>query len=115
MPSTKNIGSAIENLACAYLIRQGFRIYARNYRYKTGEIDIIGLDEGCLTFVEVRYRSSENYGGAIASIDLRKQQRIIRTAHYYLIQHPLDLPCRFDAVLVNKAQEVTWLKHAFEA
>lgn len=110
-------GVQAERRAAQYLQRQGLQLVEQNYRGRFGEIDLIMKDGATLVFVEVRLRHSADFGGAAASIDARKQQRLIRTAQQYLssLQH---LPaCRFDAVLMDDAQqgELQWLKHAFEA
>ncbi|HPY39485.1 MAG TPA: YraN family protein [Thiolinea sp.] len=115
MTTRQQSGQAAEAKAWEYLQAQGFRLLARNYRLRGGEIDLIVHDGDYLVFVEVRYRSSEQFGGALQSIDLRKQQRIIRTAQHYLMRHALDLPCRFDVIALDRAQQITWLKNAFEA
>ena len=110
-------GSRAEQWSEQYLQRQGLELVARNFRSRFGEIDLIMLDKTSLVFVEVRLRSSADFGGAAASIDARKQQRIIRTAQQYLggLTHPP--PCRFDAILMDDAQgkNLQWLKNAFEA
>lgn len=114
MVTSQQRGQAAEDRACEYLQAQGFQLLARNYRLRGGEIDLIGRDGAYLVFVEVRYRSSEQFGGALHSIDSRKQQRIIRTAQHYLMRHPVDLPCRFDVIALDQAQQITWIKNAFE-
>jgi putative endonuclease len=62
-------------------------------------------------------RSNANFGGAAASIDARKQQRIFRTAQQYLASLVGTPPCRFDAVLLEDMQgrSMQWLKNAFDA
>jgi putative endonuclease len=74
-------------------------------------------DGKTLVFVEVRLRRNAGFGGAAASIDTRKQQRIIRTAQRYLADLPHTPPCRFDVVLMDDAQgrQAQWLRNAFEA
>lgn len=114
MATSQQRGQEAENWACAYLQAQGFQLLSRNYRLRGGELDLIGRDGDYLVFVEVRYRSSEKFGGAMQSISLAKQQRIIRTAQHYLMRHPVDWPCRFDVVAINQAQQITWIKNAFE-
>lgn len=115
MTSRQALGQLAENWACDYLQAQGFKLLARNYRLRGGEIDLIGQDGEYLVFIEVRYRSREDFGGALYSIDLRKQQKIIRTAQHYLLLHPYDLACRFDVIAINAQQQITWLKNAFDA
>lgn len=112
-----SIGSLAEQSAEQYLRRHGLELIARNFRSRFGEIDLIMQDKSSLVFVEVRLRSNPDYGGAAASIDARKQQRIIRTAQQYLAGLAHVPPCRFDAVLMDGAwgENLQWLKNAFDA
>lgn len=111
-------GDQAEALTAAYLERNGLRILERNYRVRGGELDLIALDGEALVFVEVRYRKSARFGGAAASIDARKQQRLIHAAQVYLLKHPrqANRPCRFDCVLLDTLQsaQIDWIKDAFQ-
>lgn len=109
-------GSAAEALAEKYLIKQGLTLVVRNYRCRMGEIDLIMRDQDTLVFVEVRSRTSTRFGGALASIDVRKQHKLIVTAQLYLVQlHPTP-PCRFDVVLIEgTTQHPQWMRNAFSA
>jgi len=110
-------GLLAEQHAARYLQQQGLQLLAQNYRCRAGEIDLVMQDGDTLVFVEVRLRSNPAFGGAAASIDNRKQQRIIRTAQHYLGTLPRAPRCRFDAVLMEDPQDarLQWLKNAFEA
>jgi putative endonuclease len=113
-------GDRAEAIAAAHLARHGVRTVARNYRCRLGEIDLVCDDAGALVFVEVRLRRSAGYGGAGASIDFRKRQRIVAAARHYLALHAGragDRPCRFDAVLLDGLDEtrVEWIRNAFDA
>lgn len=112
-----NTGVAAELWASKFLQQHGLQSVAQNFRSRFGEIDLIMRDGAVLVFVEVRLRSNVNFGGAAASIDSRKQQRIIATAQYYLAELKVIPPCRFDAVLMDDAhgKNLQWLKNAFEA
>lgn len=107
-------GVQAEQRAAQYLQRQGLKPVAQNYRSRFGEIDLIMQDGAALVFVEVRLRRNTNYGGAAASIDAHKQQRIVRTAQQYLAGLAHTPACRFDAVLMDD-RGMQWLKNAFEA
>ncbi len=111
-----NDGTLAEQWAAQYLQRQGLKPVERNYRSRFGEIDLIMKDGATLVFVEVRLRRNGGFGGAAASIDGRKQQRLIRTAQHYLAGLAQTPPCRFDAVLMDDAQgrNVQWLRNAFD-
>ena len=79
------------------------------------EVDLILRDrDGTLVFVEVRARRSRDHGGAAASIDGRKQQRIVRAAQHYLMRHAVPPPCRFDVVAID-GDRLEWLRGAFSA
>jgi len=112
-----NEGAQAEQWAAQYLQRQGLKLVAQNYRSRFGEIDLIMQDGATLVFVEVRLRRNADFGGAAASIDTRKQQRIIRTAQQYLTSLARIPLCRFDAVLMSDAndRDTQWLKNAFDA
>ena len=93
----------------------------RNYRRKLGELDLVAQLGETLLIVEVRTRSSERYGGAAASVDYRKQQRIVRAAQQ-LLQERADLArlrARFDVIVVSELHSpkprIEWIEHAFAA
>lgn len=107
-------GAEAEQLAASYLQRQGLTLVETNYRCRFGEIDLILRDGPTLVFAEVRQRSRSDFGGAAASIDARKQQRIILAARHYLAALNRTPPCRFDAVLLDSTARLEWVKNAFE-
>jgi len=97
------LGRAAEEAAARFLERQGWQILVANFRAKCGELDLVAQDGGVLAIVEVRYRASDRYGGAAASITHAKRARIIRAARFLLATHPplAKLPARFDVVEVS--------------
>jgi putative endonuclease len=96
-------GATGEECAARLLVSQGLALLARNYRCRTGEIDLICRDGGVLVFVEVRQRSGSRFGGALASVGKHKQRRIRRAAQYFLLRERQwrDLPMRFDVVALQ--------------
>jgi len=107
-------GQAGEDAALAHLLRHGLTLVTRNFRCKTGEIDLIMRERASLVFVEVRKRASRDYGGAAASITPAKQRRLLRAAQFYLLRYPAQPACRFDVVAID-GDQLTWLKNAIEA
>ena len=79
-------GAQAEQAAAAYLVKRGLQLVEKNYRCRFGEIDLIMRAGVTLVFVEVRSRSSRAFGGAAASIDARKQRKLIAAAQHYLAQ-----------------------------
>ncbi len=116
--STTARGQLAEDAALAHLQKQGLKLVERNYRTPGrggGEIDLILRErDGSLVFVEVRSRSTAEFGGAGGSIGAIKQQRIVLAARHYLMRFAAPPPCRFDVVLVQ-GQTLEWLKAAFDA
>lgn len=110
-------GQQAEQLALDHLQQQGLRLLARNWRGPRGELDLIMVDGDTLVFVEVRYRKQPGFGGAIASVDLHKQRRLIHTAQCFLQRQPrwASQPCRFDVVALGPAQDLNWINNAFDA
>lgn len=111
-------GSRVEQLAAEWLARSGLRIIERNYATRFGEIDIIALDRDCLVFVEVRYRRTQSYGGAVQSVTRSKQRRLSACAADYLRRRRSGRaqPCRFDVLAASGHPDApcfTWLRSAF--
>ncbi len=109
------LGQEKETYIAEILTRQGYRILERNYRCRSGEIDLIAAHKGYLVFIEVKYRSSIREGYAEEAVDGRKQKRISRAALWYMKTHRLDMttPCRFDVAAVTK-EEVKIYQNAFD-
>jgi putative endonuclease len=107
-------GARAELIAAEHLQRHGLALIQSNYHCRFGEIDLILRDGETLVFAEVRQRSRNDFGGAAASIDQHKQRRLILTAQHYLASLSRQPPCRFDAVLLDAADNIEWVKNAFE-
>lgn len=113
-------GYAAEAYASDHLSAQGLQLLTRNLRCKVGEIDLIMRDGPVLVFVEVRTRRNTRFGGAAASVNRAKQEKLIRAAQYFLPRlteryfagHPPA--CRFDVVCLQD-DGLTWFKNAFSA
>ena len=110
----RKVGADKETLAAAFLEKQGVTILERNYRNRSGEIDLIGRDGEYLVFCEVKYRTDASTGHPAEAVDARKQRRISRCALYYLMRHGLaDQACRFDVVSFE-GETVTLYPNAFD-
>jgi len=109
-----NPGARAEQVAAECLLRHGLKLLQTNYRCRFGEIDLILKDGETLVFAEVRERGRSDFGGAADSIDAHKQHRLILTAQHFLASLPRLPPCRFDAVLLDAADNIEWIKNAFE-
>jgi putative endonuclease len=92
-------GRHAEELAVAFLTRKGYRLLTRNYHCRRGEIDVVMIDGSTLVFVEVRCRSA-GQRTALESITWTKRHRIQLAAQQFLAYQRMDMPCRFDVVIV---------------
>ena len=115
----QRIGQAAEDIAADFLRAKGLEILERNYRRRLGELDLIARERDVLVIAEVRTRASNAYGGAAASVGIRKQRRLIRAASQLLQQRKdlARLPVRFDVIVVSdmatESPHVEWIQHAF--
>jgi putative endonuclease len=102
-----------ERIACRYLLRQGFDILARRYCTRSGELDIVALEQDTLVFIEVKTRSSSEYGEPWEFVDWRKQQILRRTAEEFIADFDLgQYAYRFDIISVL-GKEVALFRNAF--
>jgi len=113
MGDSRSVGLAVEQLARAYLEARGLQYLGSNFRCRGGEIDLIMREARLIVFVEVRYRRSRQFGGAAASIDAGKRQRLRRAANTYLQRYRVSLPARIDVVSVD-GPEIEWITNAIE-
>lgn len=113
------LGKAGETLAAEYLTQIGYTILERNYRSRTGEIDIIARQGKTLVFAEVKTRKTAAFGSPAAAVTVKKQAQISLVAQEYLTRHNLfDRPARFDVIAVlapdGKKPQIEIITNAFE-
>ncbi|MEI6858475.1 MAG: YraN family protein [Shewanella sp.] len=108
----RKYGQLGENQAKKYLKQQGLIFIEQNVRYKFGEIDLIMRQANTLIFVEVKYRTNSQFGGALHALGAKQIQRLRRAAEHYMQIKHLDVICRFDLIAIDSDQ-IYWLKNAF--
>lgn len=111
-------GKDAEKQAENFLKLKKLKLVQRNFHSRYGEIDLIMLDRKTLVFIEVRLRSSSDFGNAAESVTIQKQRKIITTAQYFLSRYSefSNRICRFDVIAFNSdAADVkpVWYKDAF--
>ena len=117
--NTKALGGRGESIAAEYLKNRGCRLLAKNFRVKSGEIDLVVMDRGCVCFVEVKARRS--YDAPQEAVSFRKQRKLTRLAQAYLQENykRVDVRCRFDVVAIDETQDgkvrVELFQNAFDA
>jgi len=118
-PFRSTLGERGETAACAFLKERGYELLEKNYKCKIGEIDVIARRRGRLAFVEVKTRTSAQFGTPQEAVDLRKQEKIFKVAQWYLKEKKLvKIPVAFDVVAVlwreGPAPEIRLIADAFE-
>ena len=116
----QRLGELGERLAAEYVQKKGMRILEHNYRIRGGEIDLIARKGGVLCFVEVKTRSNLACGLPREYVTAAKQERIRKTAAFYLMEKGLDCPVRFDVAEVYTdgahspaATHIEYIENAF--
>lgn len=132
---SREIGKTFELLALKILKNNGFKIITQNFLSRMGEIDIIASKNvnlsapktisyyralknletnNILIFVEVKYRKTNDFGNPEEMVTYAKQQRMIKTANYFLQCYPdyLEYNCRFD-IFSFTSTKFNWFENAF--
>jgi len=112
----RSLGRRGEELAATYLEKKGYLILQRNYRSGAGEMDIVAQEGDCLVFVEVRARSTSEYGTPEESITPSKAQRLIKVAQGYLQEQGESArEWRIDLVAIQLRGDPYRLNHVVNA
>lgn len=118
--NTRTTGDLAEQAAASYLQNHGLTRIEQNFRCKLGELDLVMQDERCMVFVEVRFRKSDRYGSAASTVTAAKQNRLRKTALFYLKARKLQhAAVRFDVIGMRPDEQnssnyqFSWIKNAF--
>lgn len=115
------MGRVAENAAVKFLRRKGYKILHRNLRLSGGEIDIVAEHRDVLVFVEVKARSSDEFGAPSEAVNERKQKKLtILALQYFAAYENAWRNCRFDVVEVymrrdGKVERINLITDAFDA
>jgi putative endonuclease len=98
----QRLGAEGEEMACAELERRGYRIIKRNFRTRSGEIDIVSEEGDTIVFVEVKTKSDGSFGDPVEEVTPQKQRQLIAMGEFYATYCCApNTPCRFDVVTVD--------------
>ena len=108
----QNLGKQGEEYANQYLQTQGYQIIEKNFYCKQGEIDIIAKDKKEYVFIEVKTRTSLQYGMPREAVNIKKQRHIWNATKYYLYKNKLENKfIRFDVIEIYQRQGKTYINH----
>lgn len=100
----EKLGRKGERKAARYLIFRGWKILERNYRTPYGEIDIIAKRRGVMAFIEVKTRTTDEFGTPAEAVDEKRKRRYIMGANYFLANRIVDMTVRFDIIGVYRGK-----------
>lgn len=108
-------GQLGEDIAASYLVKKGYKIHQRNYRFGRVELDIITEYKGEIVFVEVKTRTSDMMAYPEQAVGKAKQRNMRLAAENFLEENQITLPARFDIVAVVKGEkfEIEHIEDAF--
>jgi len=116
MAHHNELGEKGEKLAAEFLIKNGYQILERNWRFKKAEVDIIAKKNEILAIVEVKTRSSNYFGNPQDFVNQKKIKLLVEAINEYVISKDLDLEVRFDIIAIlknNNNFEIEHLEDAF--
>ncbi len=111
----KTLGYKGEDIAANYLKEKGYKILHRNYKTPLGEADIIVKDRDRTVFIEVKARSSNDFGQPFEAVNYKKQEKLKKIALYYLKQNKIETAVRFDVVSIISRDGRAEVNHIIEA
>lgn len=111
MAEHNNLGKKGEELAVDFLMHKGYNILEINYRYLKSEVDIIAKKENTIIAVEVKTRSTPEFGNPQDFVKPKQIQSLVKVMDYYITEHDLDVEVRFDIVAIIKNKQGTNIEH----
>jgi len=118
-PFRLSLGERGETAACGFLKGHGYEILEKNYKCKLGEIDVIARRRGRIAFIEIKTRTSTQFGLPQEAVGLQKQEKIFKIAQWYLKEKKIsESPIAFDVVAIlwkeGQSPEIGLIADAFE-
>lgn len=115
MATHNDTGKKGEELAKSFLIEKGYEILASNYRYKKAEIDLIAKKGNILAIIEVKTRTSIDYGAPESFVNNKKIKLILEATNAFVIEHDLDLNISLDiiSVVIDKQVTIEHIENAY--
>lgn len=115
MAEHNELGKKGEELATEYLQQNGYKILDTNWTFQKAEIDIIATKENILTIVEVKTRSSLEFGLPQDFVNPKKIQLLVKAVNAYIDDRKIDFEVRFDIVAIHKNKESFVIEHLIDA
>jgi len=111
MGKHNDFGKEGEEIAATFLLKNGYTIRHKNYRYLKAEVDIIAEKNGTLAIIEVRARRSNYLENIADTVTAKKIKLLVAAADYYVVSNDLEVDIRFDIITVLKNSTIFELEH----
>lgn len=115
MAAHNELGKKGEDLAANYLLKKGYKIVARNFSFQKAEVDIIARKDNILAIIEVKTRSTPDFGNPQEFVKGRQIQRLVKAVDHFVNDHNMDVEVRFDIIAIIKNKAGTRLEHLEDA
>lgn len=115
MAKHNELGKKGEQLAVDYLLGKGYSIVERNYRFDRAEVDIIARKENVLAIVEVKSRSTTDFGNPQDFVKPKQIKNLVKAVDEYVTENGLDVEVRFDIIAIVKQGSTFDLEHLKDA
>lgn len=111
MAQHNELGKKGEQLAVDFLLKEGYNIIERNYRFDKAEVDIIAQKEDVLAIIEVKTRSTADFGNPQDFVKPKQIQRLVKAVDEYVTTNCLDVEVRFDIIAIVKEKNQFHIEH----
>lgn len=115
MAQHNELGKKGEEMAVAHLLASGYEIIARNFIHQKAEVDIIARKENVLAVVEVKTRSTPDFGDPQDFVKKKQINQLVKAIDHFVNEHDLDVNVRFDIIAIIKNKAGTKLEHLEDA
>ena len=111
MAQHNELGKKGEQLAVDFLLENNYDIIERNYRFEKAEVDIIAKKKDILAIVEVKTRSSTDFGNPQDFVKPKQIKNLVKAVDEYITVNDLDVEVRFDIIAIVKEKGVFKIEH----
>ena len=115
MAHHNELGKKGEDMAVAYLMRHGYQILARNFRFEKAEVDILAQKDNILAAIEVKTRASADFGNPQDFVKPKQIKNLVKVVNAYIEEFHLDLEVRFDIIAIIKSSSQEYTEHIKDA